>query len=277
MDIIDLTSEHEALYFCCLEDWSSEIREAGNHKACWYAQMKDRGLRVKMARDDAGNIGGMIQYVPAELSFVEGKDVYVVLCIWVHGHKQGRGNFQKRGMGQALLRAAEEDVRNLGAKGIAAWGIILPFFMRASWFKKQGYQVADRDGMIRLLWKPFQADAVKPVFIKQKRKPDLTPGKVQLSLFLNGWCPAQNMVYERAKKAIEGYEGYVEVKEYNTQIKSIQREWGITDAFFVNHKRIPSGPPASYQKIRNMISRQVKKLAHQVVPFNQSDPGKTTK
>jgi hypothetical protein len=33
MKIIDLTSEFEHQYFCCLEDWSDEVTEAGDHKA----------------------------------------------------------------------------------------------------------------------------------------------------------------------------------------------------------------------------------------------------
>ena len=69
----------------------------------------DRGLRVKLALDDSGTVGGMVQYLPIEQSFVEGKDLYFVLCIWVHGYKQGRGNYQKRGMGKAMLDAAEID------------------------------------------------------------------------------------------------------------------------------------------------------------------------
>jgi GNAT superfamily N-acetyltransferase len=94
-------------------------------------------LKVKLAQDEKGVIGGMIQYMPVELSFAEGRDLYLVLCIWVHGHKQGIGNYQKKGLGRELLKAAEEDVRSIGAKGIATWGISLPFFMKASWFKKQ--------------------------------------------------------------------------------------------------------------------------------------------
>ncbi len=263
MEIIDISPENEEIYFCCLEDWSDEIKEAGNHKACWYAHMKDKGLRVKLARNDQGEIGGMIQYVPSAYSFVDGSNLYVILCIWVHGHKKGRGSFQGKGMGQALLQAAEGDVRKLGANGIAAWGIILPFFMRASWFKKHGYQVADKDGMMRLLWKPFQEGAIKPSFIKQRKKPELISGKVHLSLFLNGWCPAQNMVYERSKKAVVGLEKYVEVSEYNTQDKNIQIEWGITDACFIDQRQIPSGPPASYRKIRRLLERGIRKRVHQ--------------
>ncbi len=49
MQVIDLTEEHKSLYFACLEDWSEEITEAGNHKELWYGKMKDQGLQVKLA------------------------------------------------------------------------------------------------------------------------------------------------------------------------------------------------------------------------------------
>jgi hypothetical protein len=260
MEIIDLTPEYENLYFCCLEDWSDEIKEAGDHKSCWYSKMKEKGLRVKLARTDDGTIGGMIQYLPVEASFVEGRDLYLILCIWVHGHKYGRGNHQKKGMGKALLASAEEDVKNKGSKGIVAWGLSIPVFMKASWFRRQGYNVIDKDGMFRLLWKPFSAEAVPPAFIKQRKKPELIEGKVNISLFLNGWCPAQNMVHERTKRAMSGFENYIILNEYNTLDKDLQREWGISDAVFIDRKEVRTGPPTSYKKIRKVIERKVKKL-----------------
>ena len=142
MNITNLTEKHYAQYFCCLEEWSNDIKEAGTHKQEWFEKLKDKGLRVKMAVDNDVACG-MIQYVPAEYSMIEGQDLYFITCIWVHGHQQGRGNFQKRGMGRALLEAAEDDARSLDAKGVAAWGLWLPFWMKASWFKKRGYKILE--------------------------------------------------------------------------------------------------------------------------------------
>jgi N-acetylglutamate synthase-like GNAT family acetyltransferase len=260
MNIIDLNPENENLYFCCLEDWSDEIKEAGNHKEHWYNIMKDKGLRVKLAHDDEGNIGGMIQYLPIEFSSFEGKDLYVILCIWVHGHKKGRGNFQKRGLGTALLKAAEEDIKLLGSKGVAAWGLSMPVFMRASWFKKHGYEVVDKSGMMRLLWKSFSKDVEKPVLIKQNKKPEIIPGKVNISVFRNGWCPAQNLVFERAKRASIEFGNQVVVNEYATMDRGVMKEWGISDALFIDEKEIRTGPPPSFKKIRKKIERKVNKL-----------------
>ena len=261
MRIVDLNEQHLPLYFVCLEDWSDEIKEAGRHKEVWYHRMKDKGLRVKLALDDQGTVGGMIQYVPIEYSVVEGSGLFFINCIWVHGHKQGRGNFQHRGMGKALLEAAEFDARELGAKGIAAWGLLIPVFMRASWFKKHGYRSADRQGIQVLLWKPFTPDAVPPAWIRQKGKPPLEQGKVTVTAFCSGWCPAQNMAFERAKRAAAEPEFAEKAvyREVDTFDRTELLRSGISDALFVNHKEVRTGPPPSYEKIRKLIGKQAKK------------------
>lgn len=260
MKIVDLTEEHKNLYCMCLEDWSDEMKEAGDHKYQWYHKMKNKGLRVKLALDDNDRVGGMIQYLPVKESFIQGEDLYFINCIWVHGYKKGRGNFQKKGMGKALLLAAEEDAQIHGAKGIAAWGVSLPFWMRASWFKKRFYEKVDKNGLAVLLWKPFTDDAAPPRWIKQQKKPDLVPGKVTVTAFNNGWCPAQNLIFERAKRAAEEFGDQVEFREINTFDRAVLLKWGISDALFINDKEMRTGPPPSYEKIRKQIAKRTKKL-----------------
>lgn len=260
MKIIDLTKEHEQLYFCCLEDWSDEIKEAGDHKEAWFSKMKGKGLEVKLAVADNGAVGGMIQYLPIEQSVAEGRDLYFINCIWVHGYKKGRGNFQKQGMGTALLHAAEADAASKGAKGIAAWGISLPFWMKASWFKQQGYKKVDKQGMMVLLWKPLHDHAVAPQWIREKKRPEKVPGQVTVTAFKNGWCPAQNLVFERAKRAAAEFGERVVFQEIDTFDRNIFLEWGIADALFIDEKQVRTGPPPSFEKISKQIARRVKKL-----------------
>lgn len=260
MKVMDLSENHEKLYCMCLEDWSDDIKEAGHHKETWYSKMKDKGLRVKLALDDRDNPGGMIQYLPIEYSFVAGENLYFILCIWVHGHKQGPGNFQGKGMGAALLEAAETDARERGAKGLVAWGISLPLFMRASWFKKHGYRPVDRMGLQVLLWKPFTDDAVPPRWIRPKKKPGKIPHQVTVTVFLNGWCPVQSLAYERAKRAAAPFGDKVVFKEINTFDRDTFLEWGISDGLYVDDKAIRTGPPPSFEKIRKKIARRVNRL-----------------
>lgn len=260
MKVVDLTKEHESLYLLCLEDWSDEAKEAGPKKGHWYEKMKDKGVRVKLALDDKGVVGGMIQYGPIEHAWVDGQGLYFVHCIWVHGHKEGRGDFQKRGMGTALIEAAEADAKEKGAKGMAAWGISIPFWMRASWFKKHGYKVADKNSVAVLLWKPLSKDARAPKWINRKKKPGTTPGKVTVTSFVNGWCMAQNMVYERAKRAAREFGDDVVFKEIDTSDVKTIREWGMVDALFIDGKEVRTGPPPSYDKIKKLIAKRVARL-----------------
>ena len=119
--VVDLTPEHEPLYFVCLEDWpGADLAEAGDHKARWFRKMSGLGLKVKLALDADGRVGGMIQYLPIEHSPAVGRGLEFILCVWVHGHAQGRGDFQGQGMGTALLEAAEADARERGVAGMAA-------------------------------------------------------------------------------------------------------------------------------------------------------------
>ena len=258
MEIRDLSEPFLDTYCHCLEDWSDEIKEAGDHKRLWYERMKDSGLRVKLAVVD-GQAVGMIQYVPIELGYAEGRDLYSILCVWVHGHKKGVGDRQKRGLGTALLRAAEEDAESLGAKGMTAWGVTLPFFMRASWFKKHGYRKADKNGISALMWKPFAADAAPPRWIREKKRPAAGTEKPRVTAFVSGWCPAMAMVFERAKRAAAEFGDAVEFEGISTEDRAVFLDWGIADGLFVDGRPVRTGPPPSYKKIQRKIARRVKR------------------
>ena len=165
-------------------------------------------------------------------------------------------------MGKALLQAAENDVQDRGAEGLVAWGVPLPFWMKAAWFKKQGYTKVDKQGFLGpvLLWKPFTEDAISPNWIKRKKKPEKILDKVTVTGYINGWCPAQNIVFERAKRAVSEFGENVIFKEINTFDRKVLLEWGISDALYIDDKEVRTGPPPSYKKIKEKIAKQVKKL-----------------
>ena len=260
MEIIDLTAEYENSYFRCLEDWSGEMAEAGDHKARWYHKMRDRGLRVKLALDDQGAPIGMIQYLPIEHSMALGSDLFMIMCIWVHGHKEGVGNRQGHGTGEALLDAAERDAGELGAKGIAAWGLVFPVWMTARWFKKHGYRTVDRQGMRSLVWKSFTDDAVPPRWIERGPKPPLVEGKVTVTAFINGWCPAQNIVYERAEKAAAEFGDDVVFDGHATTEQAAMIRCGESDCVYLDGKPLQKGAPPSYEAIHKKMAKRVARL-----------------
>jgi lipoprotein signal peptidase/GNAT superfamily N-acetyltransferase len=260
----DLAEADCPLYFVCLEDWSPEMREAGGHKAEWYREKRERGLRVKLARDDDGAVAGMIQYLPVEEApQVEGRGAYFVLCIWVHGHRQGVGDRRRRGIGRALLAEAEADARRLGATGMAAWGLMVPVWMRARWFRKHGYRPVERDGMAMLVWKPFEGGAEPPRWVRPRRPVEPGRARVQVTAFVSGWCPALNLAAERARRAALTLEGAVDFELVNTRPPEVRDAWGIADGVFVDGRRLSFGPPPSYQRVLRTIVRAVRRRARQ--------------
>ena len=262
MKIIDLDESHEKIYFCCLEDWSDEMPEAGDHKEKWYRKMKENQLIVKLAINDAGQACGMIQALPIEHSFAEGENLYFIACVWVHGYKQGIGNFQKKGIGKELLRAVEAEAQSRGANGIAAWGLSLPFWMKASWYKKHGYKKVDKQSIQALVWKPFNEQATPPKWIKPRKKLESVEGKVAVTAFLSGWCPAQNIVFERAKRAAAEFGDRVEFQHIDTSERDKFLEWGLTDEVFIDGKSVQAGPPPSYKKLKKKMAARVRKLGN---------------
>ena len=261
MKVIDLSDEHRPLFSRCLEDWSDDAKEADGRRAQWIERSLAKGLRAQLALDDDGAVGGMIQHLPIEHSFVDGAGLHFIPCVWVHGHPQGRGNFQKRGMGSALLESAEAVARARGARGMAAWGLWLPFWMRASWFKKHGYRKADRQGLAVLLWKPFSPDAQPPRWFRaRKRLPDPVPGKVDVTVFTHGWCMAMNLAVERVRRAALEFGDRVAYREIDTSERSAVSEWGRSDEIFVDGRPVRNGPPPSFEKIRALVAKRVRAL-----------------
>ena len=66
MRVVDVDDTTKTLFCQCLEDWNDEVREAGDRRCRWFDRLTLRGLRARLALDDAGTPGGMIQYLPIE-------------------------------------------------------------------------------------------------------------------------------------------------------------------------------------------------------------------
>ena len=261
MRIVDLTPEHESIFASCLEERLPEAREAGSLRAEWIHVMKSRGLRAKLAVDDKNAPIGMIQYVPGSETLLDGAPgAYFIFCIWVVRFDDDRGNHQGKGIGTALLEAAEADAKALGATGMAAWGLVLPFWMRASWFGKHGYRRTDRSGMAALMWKPFIPNTAPPRFVLPKKKPEGVPGQVTVTSFIQGQCRAGNVGHERARRACAEIGRPVVYRVIDTKNLTTAREWGILDAIYIDGREVRNGPPLSYEKMKRRIEKAARRL-----------------
>lgn len=257
--VAELDDKWVEQYLICLEEWSQEMKDAGDQRRAWYLEMKDKGLRVQVALTESGDPAGFIQYLPIEHSILESGEGYFINCIWVHGHKLGRGDLRRMGHGRELITTAIADAKSRGAKGIAAWGLMIPIWMKASWFRKYGFKRVDRDGLSALMWKPFEPNAVAPKWLRRKKVPEVVAGKLRISIFQHGWCAAMNITAERVRLIANEYPDTIELLEYNTRDRSILTQWGISDAVFLDTKELRTGPPPSMEKLRSTIISKLRK------------------
>jgi len=100
-------------------------------------------------------------------------------------------------------------------------------------------------------------------------------GKVTITSFVSGWCTAQNIVYERAKRASADHQfgDKVVFQEIDTSDRPTMLEWGTSDALFIDGKELRTGPPPSYEKLRKLIARRVKRLWPMAPSCSSTDPG----
>jgi predicted N-acetyltransferase YhbS len=261
VEILPLSPDLKETFALCLEDWSADARASGPHRAAWVERTLPLGLGARIARDDDGAVAGMIQYLPIEHTFIDGEGLYFIPCTWVHGHEGGQGDRRGHGIGSALLEEAEADARASGALGMVAWGLWIPVWMRSSWYRKHGYRNAARQGLSMLVWKPFFTEARAPRWMALRPKPlALVAGKVTVTAFVNGWCMAQNLAVERARRAAFELGDRVVFCEIPTFERDALMEWGRSDALYVDEKEVRNGPPPTYEKIRDLIAKRVGRL-----------------
>ena len=201
----------------------------------------------------------MIQYGPIEHSFVDGSGLYFIYCIHVHGYKQGRGNFQGRGMGTALLPQPRRMPARSAPRAWPPGASWLPFWMKASWFKKHGYRKADRQGISVLLWKPFTDDAsLRAGSPRWARSPSPSRQGERHGL-LERLVPGA----EPRLRARQARGGRVRRRRSRSARSTPRRgarspSGASSDAVFVDGKNLQKGPPPSYEKIRKAIARKLR-------------------
>ena len=96
-----------------------------------------------------------------------------------------------------------------------------------------------------------------------KERPEKVAGQVTVTAFTSGWCPAQNITLERAKRAAAELGEKVVFEEIDTFDPAVCDECGRDEALFIDDKQVWTAPPLSYRKIKRKIEKRLNKIAQQ--------------
>ena len=214
----------------CLKVWNDSHNA---RKEKWMDFIGD-DLNVIMKKEGNDYVG-MIQYVPIEYGFAEGKNMYFIQCIWVNGYDEAFGPKQRKGYGTELLKQAIEDVKAKGADAIVAWTYKDDDWLPSSWYERQGFELIDTELYYELLWMPFK-DAEPPKLVRRKAFPKFV--KPTVSLFVNGWCQSGNKLHDIALGIAKEYGDRIDIMDYDTTDRDAFVKYGIMDGIFVNDKEI---------------------------------------
>jgi len=252
---------------CTHVNESDEADACGRRRAAWLETMHDKGVRAKVALCDDQRVG-FLYVMPIEVSpwGPLGKDLMVIPCLYVQ--EKGTG----RGVGRALVDAAEEEARRQQRKGLVTTAYYHDFwFMPASFFERTGFsKVRSRRvpaegpnaflGEEAILWRTFDPLAEPPEFLEAKYAFGPVPGKVVIDLFWNTFCQTSDIEAQRVREVVAEFGDLVVLREYAAHERAVLLRYQIPRAILVNGREIGWGYESPKEGIREAISAALRDL-----------------
>ncbi|MCB2197760.1 hypothetical protein KQI63_00030 [bacterium] len=244
---------------CCSVSYDKRLKPGYGLKRYWAKKMLSNGLRAKVALNEYRQTIGMVEYTPIQVAPAEGVGFYFIHSIWVEGVSSPTRNLSWKGIGAALLSACEKDALDHGAKGVVAWGWKPPHRMRYTWFKRQGYRVADKRENRILVWKSLSDDAEAPSWLRGDVPTYFSPELPVITVYVSGQCLIMNHRFLQLRQIAAEFGDEVQFNGVATLDKQAMRRCCTMDASFIDGERLPDCVILSDEELRKLVKKALKK------------------
>lgn len=205
LDETTLAADH----ICCA--FSDKKCAAGYYKKKeWLGNQFKQGY-VFRKFDIRGKV--FIEYCPAEIAWapVSAPGYILINCFWVSGQYKGKG------YGRELLQACIEDAKGKQGLAVITGTKKMPFLSDRSFFKQQGFLLADTAPPYFELWYlPFSKAAAPPRFNSCTQQPEIT-SSADFTVFYSDACPFTDYyVHVELKAAIEASGQTLEIIKFSS-------------------------------------------------------------
>jgi len=211
--LVDVTKDNLAEFPCC--GIKNSAHEGHRQKTGWIKTHLDKGLRIKFMVDGKGVPFGYIEYLPGECAWrgIEASRYLFIHCLWIFVKK-----YQGKGHASRLIRAAVDEAKKTGVRGVAAMARQGPWLAAAGIYLKNGFEVVDTappDYLLMAL--RFKKTSPKPGFKRDwgAKLKAFGPG---LTLIYTAQCPHIAKfaadIAETAEKTYRLKPSLIELKTY---------------------------------------------------------------
>jgi GNAT superfamily N-acetyltransferase len=242
---------------CTHTNESEETDVCASRRLAWLRAMHEKGSRVKVATVD-GERAGFLHVIPIEVCpwGPIGRDLLVIPCLV--------STSKGRGVGRALLAAAEEEARQQSRKGIVTIGYYHDFwYMQASFFEANGFsrcgdpqpEYFGSRSKTAVLWRVLDTHVETPTRLKPDYKFKPLQGKVVIDLFWNAFCQTSGTEAQRVREVAAEFGESVVLNEYSADDGPAFLRHQMPRGIFINGREIWWGYEAPRDGIRDAIIR----------------------
>jgi N-acetylglutamate synthase-like GNAT family acetyltransferase len=221
--------------YCCLVERKEFYKDDIAESLDYMKEKIEQGWLAYAVYDDAKKSVGMAILLPASdpLSPVAGKNIYYFHCLDINKE------LRRQGIAKQLVEKITEDVKALGAKGLAvdSFG---EYWMPDTFFTKIGFEVVKKFPYHYLLLKKITND-VTIEYIEMPYKGDLPKSGIQVDIQHWTTCPFMLNNYKKVREMVEKLAPNATIRERIINTKEDIEKWGGSGVF-VNGKSVSAGP-----------------------------------
>ena len=235
MEIRQIVRDNMADVYCCLGEKRDQYKDETTESVGYMKENPGLGWLIYGAYNDENQPVGMAILIPSTdpVSSVIGKDVYYFHCMDINKE------LRKQGLGTKLIERITDDVKALGAKGLAVdcWS---EYWMPLEFFKKRGFELVQAFHEHSLLLKKISSEAVVR-FHPLPYWGDLPQAGLQVDIQHWVTCPYIISNYRKAKEIIAKLEPDAVIRERIIDTAVDVGRWGGS-GLFINGLSVSGGP-----------------------------------